>query len=304
MTLVNWDEFGSEAEADDCDVWWSGHVWQKVMAICFDRKPLYPPMVRKFLQELDLVRPIKGPVMVGGWSHIGGGIVVDLNKPRPGSPKGSLDELVLSEETAAKYRHLLEDDGAWATRPDVWIEFDRRGLKSGTLGIGYGGDRKRGIGPELAFGHVLGDHVEEQVCLIKTALGTPSLVADLRPPGSGQTGKSYAMLIQKIEESLANLQDKFPDFSEQSRYEIGGIVLNIGEEDTDAGTYAKYLERLIKDLRAEFHNDRFPVVIVGSGRGAEGNGFAHDHRSSKESGHVAGVSGNCDLCRNTGFLAG
>lgn len=92
--------------------------------------------------------------------------------------------------------------------------------------------------------------------MIKIALGTPSLVADLRSPGSGQTGKSYDMLIQKIEESLANLQDKFPDFSEQSRYEIGGIVLNLGEEDTDAGTYAKYLERLIKDLRAEFHNDR------------------------------------------------
>lgn len=77
----------------------------------FDRKPLYPPMVRKFLQELDLVRPIKGPVkvfvMVGGWSYIGGGIVVDLNKPRPGSPKGSLDELVSNEETAAKYRHLF-----------------------------------------------------------------------------------------------------------------------------------------------------------------------------------------------------
>ncbi|MEJ6718208.1 MAG: hypothetical protein QNK82_06935 [Akkermansiaceae bacterium] len=115
--------------------------------------------------------------------------------------------------------------------------------------------------------------------------------------------KSLTFMISWLFLFLATAgQDKFPDFSEQSRYEIGGIVLNLGEEDTDAGTYAKYLERLIKDLRAEFHNDRFPVVIVGSGRGAEGNGFAHDHRSSKESGHVTGVSGNCDLCRNTGFL--
>ena len=96
--------------------------------------------------------------------------------------------------------------------------------------------------------------------------------------------KSLTFMISWLFLFLATAgQDKFPDFSEQSRYEIGGIVLNLGEEDTDAGTYAKYLERLIKDLRAEFHNDRFPVVIVGSGRGAEGN---------------------CDLCRNTGFLAG
>jgi hypothetical protein len=83
--------------------------------------------------------------------------------------------------------------------------------------------------------------------------------------------KSLTFMISWLFLFLATAgQDKFPDFSEQSRYEIGGIVLNLGEEDTDAGTYAKYLERLIKDLRAEFHNDRFPVVIVGSGRGAEG----------------------------------
>ncbi|PHS03112.1 MAG: hypothetical protein COA78_19025 [Blastopirellula sp.] len=50
--------------------------------------PLYPPMMRSILKELDLMRPVKGPVkvfvMVGGWTHIGDGIVVGSNKPRTG----------------------------------------------------------------------------------------------------------------------------------------------------------------------------------------------------------------------------
>ena len=40
----------------------------------FDRKPLYPPIVVNVLQQLDLIKPVQGPVqvfiMAGGWSHI------------------------------------------------------------------------------------------------------------------------------------------------------------------------------------------------------------------------------------------
>lgn len=237
----------------------------------FDRKPMYPPIVRKVLEELNLIRPVKGPVkvflMIGGWTHIGGGVVIDSKKPRPESPVGTLDELVLNEKTADQFKHLLGEDGAWATRPDVWIQFDRRGPKSGALGIGYGGDRKRGIGPELSFGHVLGNHFDKQVCIIKTALNTPSLAVDLKPPSSGQTGKSYTMLLDQVKDSLLHLQDKFPDYTDGSRYEIAGVCLNLGEDDKDPKAYLESLRLLIRDLRKDLKVPALPFVIVGSGRG-------------------------------------
>lgn len=233
--------------------------------------PLHTPIVLSILRKLDLMQPVKGPVkvflMVGGWSHIGGGIVVDSVKPRAGQNRGTLDDLVLNEKSAATYRHLLDKDGKWATRSDVWVQFDRRGPKSGALGIGYGGDRKRCIGSELALGHLLGDHFDEQVCIIKTALGTPSLAKDLRSAGTGQIGTSYKLLLSQINDSLAKLQDNFPDYTDKSGFRISGLILNVGEQDTDVAIYAEYLPTFITDLRKDLKVPDLPVVIVGTGKG-------------------------------------
>src|SRR5262245_26656567 len=57
-----------------------------------------------------------------------------------------------------------QKDGRWAERDDVWIKFlDRKGK----LTVGYGSPNC--IGPELAFGHAVGNHYAQQVLLIKTA---------------------------------------------------------------------------------------------------------------------------------------
>ncbi len=241
----------------------------------FDRKPLYPPIVVNVLQQLDLIKPVQGPVqvfiMAGGWSHIGGGIVMDAVKPRPGQNRGTLDHLVLEAENAADYRHLLDEEGKWKTRSDVWVQFDRRGPKSGALGIGYGGDRKRCIGSEFSFGITLGEHIEQQVCIIKTALGTPSLVSDLRSPSVGgrgqQPGTAYTNLLKQISESLDSLSDKFPDYTNEAGFEIAGFVLNVGEQDSDSELYGEHLRALIADLRADLKTPQLPFIIVGTGRG-------------------------------------
>ncbi|MEM7231398.1 MAG: sialate O-acetylesterase [Planctomycetota bacterium] len=236
----------------------------------FDRNPLYPAIVRSVLTELDLLRPVRGPVKVfvsvGGWSHIGGGYVAGSKAPRPGQARGTLDELVLRD--GSKHRHLVNEDGSWSTRADVWVQFDRRGPKSGALGVGYGGDRKRGIGPELAVGHALGNHFEEQVFLLKTTLGNPSLATDLRPPSSGKTGKWYVKLQEQIRESLSQLGNKFPDYTKMSRFELAGLVLHLGEsEKDDAKVYSEYLPLLIEDLRKDLKVKDLPVVLVGPGLG-------------------------------------
>ena len=218
-----------------------------------------------------MIRPVNGPVqvfiMLGGWSHIGGGTVVDSVKPRAESPKGTLDDMVLNEATAATYSNLLDEHGKWATRPDVWLQFDRRGPRSGTLGIGYGGQYKRGIGSELSLGHALGNHFDKQVCIIKTTLNTPSLATDLQPPSTGKTGNTYTLLTTQIEDSLAQLQNKFPDYTDDSGYEIAGLIINLGEQDKDAKVYAEYLPMLINDLRKDLETPELPVVIAATGSG-------------------------------------
>ncbi|MFT5239916.1 MAG: hypothetical protein ACI9OU_000802 [Candidatus Promineifilaceae bacterium] len=233
--------------------------------------PLYVPMARSMLKGLKLTNATKGPVkvfiMVGGGTHTGGGIVSDALRPKVAAPLGTLDALVLNPETAARYQQLLDEKGHWATRPDVWVRSDRRGPKSGLLGIGFGGDRNRGIGPELTLGHVLGDHFEEQVYILKSTMGAPSLARELRPPGTGVTGAGYSRLLEQVNDFLAAAHNAFPDYPVESGYEISGLILSLGEQDIDAVKYAEYLPILINDLRKDLKTADLPVVIVGTGIG-------------------------------------
>lgn len=236
----------------------------------FGKISFHPPIVRNVLTELKLVKPVSGPVkvflMVGGPAHTGAGTVLDSNRPRAGK-SGTLDDLVLNPKTAEAYSHLIDKDGVWTTRSDVWLQFDHRGQKSGDLGILYGGDRKRCIGPELAFGHVVGNHFEEQVLIFKTALGNPSVAKELQPPSSGATGASYKLLLTQITDALGKMQNSFPDYTVRTGYEVVGLVLNLGEADTDARIYAEYLPKLIADLRKDLKVPGLPFVIVATGQG-------------------------------------
>jgi hypothetical protein len=56
------------------------------------------------------------------------------------------------------------------------------------------------------FGHVLGDNLDNQVLLIKTAWGGKSLYRDFRPPSSGgAVGPYYTKMLGDVREALANL---------------------------------------------------------------------------------------------------
>ena len=118
---------------------------------------------------------------------------------------------------------------------------------------------------------VLGDQLEQQVCIIKTALGTPSLNSDLASPSmtksGNQAGAAYLKLTQQIQDSLSSLSDKFPDYTDAAGYEIAGVVLNVGEQDSDPLLYGVHLKTLIADLRSELKIENLPVIIVGTGRG-------------------------------------
>ena len=111
--------------------------------------------------------------------------------------KGRIDPLlnhqITAPETKGFFAHLHKD-GKYIERDDVWINYLKR---RGKLTVGYGSPGR--IGLELEFGHVIGNHFEEPVLLIKAAWGGKSIGRDFRPPSSGLQSKG------KIDEFVENM---------------------------------------------------------------------------------------------------
>ena len=120
--------------------------------------------------------------LLAGQSNMVGHGVVDLDhKENYNSGKGNLKSLLANEKTRARVAHLNIGTDNWAERDDVFVRFQSRsGLKVGKLSIGFTNqDGKHHFGPELQFGHVLGDHFDEPVLLLKAAWGGKSLLLSL-----------------------------------------------------------------------------------------------------------------------------
>ncbi len=93
---------------------------------------------------------------------------------------GTLTTLVKHQ---GKFPYLLDKDGNWKSRDDVWYKGVVTATGNKWLSIGCGaGDGN--IGPELAFGWTMGDHHEEPVLILKTSQGNRGLYWDFLPPGS------------------------------------------------------------------------------------------------------------------------
>ena len=102
--------------------------------------------------------------------------------------KGALENLIKDPEKANTYKHIVDKDGGWIVRDDVWVYFKRgrnAELEKGGLTVGFGA-RDETIGPEFQFGHIMGDYYDEPVLLIKTAWGGKSLALNFRPPSAGK----------------------------------------------------------------------------------------------------------------------
>ena len=154
-------------------------------------------------------------------------------------------------QSADKMKHLKDDQGRWLVRDDVRVSFkDKRGVRTGPLSIGftgYGGTSH--IGPELQFGHVVGDYLQQNVLLIKTAWGGKSLCKDFRPPSAGgAVGPYYKKMIEEVRNALAALGDH--------KYQIAGFVWLQGWNDMfDKDGLPEYEQNLIhlaKDVREVF----------------------------------------------------
>jgi hypothetical protein len=122
------------------------------------------------------------------------------------------------------------------------------------------------FGPEMQFGHLLGDHFDNQVLIIKTAWGGRDLHKDFRPPSSGgEVGPFYKEMLGTVNKVLSDVKGQFPGHT-GGGYELCGFVWWHGWNDfcsPDKGTpeYEKNLTNLINDLRKDLKAPKLPVVI-------------------------------------------
>lgn len=197
--------------------------------------------------------------------------------------------------TAELFEHLREGD-EWVERDDVFIKFLGR---HGPLTLGYGSRDRTGV--ELEFGHVLGEHFEEPVLLIKTAWGGHSLYKNFRPPSAGlpdallqadleravkstenrnkknerndapptmddirvEYGASYRNMLEEIERTLSEAGTLFPALKGE-KLEIAGFLWFQGWNDQYNGAeteYAANMEHFIRDIRKDLEAPDMPVVI-------------------------------------------
>ena len=213
-------------------------------------------------------RPGDGKVKVfilAGQSNMVGAGVIKMNPDRNGG-KGSLEYVMGDPAMKDRTRHMVTADGSFVVRKDVWIwNSDRRGgLTAGFSGKGHT------IGPEFAFGHVIGEALDDQVLLIKIAWGGKSLAGDFRPPSSGgEVGPFYTQMMGHIREVLGNLKTLFPEYDGKG-HEIAGFGWHQGWNDgygKAVGEYEKNMANFIRDVRKELGVKKLPFVIANSGFG-------------------------------------
>ena len=236
-------------------------------------------------------QPGKGPVkvfiLVGQSNMQGKGKIAHLEQ--------------LAAEKADEYGHLKKD-GQWVERDDVWIKYWD---KKGKLTVGYGSPEDR-IGPELGFGHVIGEALDNQVLIVKVAWGGQSLALDFRPPSSGkpefelsekvqqniaggewQIGIRYREMLEEVNATLKDLKTHFPDYDGRE-CEIAGLVwfqgFNDVINDTFRAEYGENMANFVRDVRKDLKVADLPVVIGELGMdGVEVNPrWAYKHYALRE----------------------
>lgn len=220
--------------------------------------------------------PPPGPLKVfllAGQSNMEGQAVVDLDHPdHYNGGRGTLVEVLSRPELGARFGHLRDPDGTWHERDDVWVWYRTAGdeLKAGPLSIGFAVyPGRHHFGPELMFGHVVGEALDEPVLLVKAAWGGKSLARDFRPPSAGgETGPCYERILEELRAALAGLDERLPALAGLEP-ELAGLVWFQGWNDMiDEAATAEYednLVALVTDLRRDLDAPELPVVIAETG---------------------------------------
>lgn len=212
----------------------------------------------------DTTKPVKVYFLSGQSNMVG------MGRPATLTPLATSDE---------KFGYLIDDNGAWTTRKDVYYinyVMDKRTNDCPLTVFGR-------FGPEVGIGHVLGHYHDEQVLLIKGSCGNRSLgwdfcppsavkrqgreqeVADCKAAGKWYAGTSYDRYVKHAKAVLADLENNLPGYKGQG-YELAGIFWWQGHKDKGMAKeeYLQLLGELIEDFRKDFEapNAKFVVATV------------------------------------------
>ncbi len=192
-----------------------------------------------------------------------------------GSP-GTMESCVKNNVKA--YGHLVDKDGKHVVRDDVWIVNLSYEEQKGWLTTGFGAKGGH-IGPEYAFGLVVGDYYEDPVLLIKSAWGGRSLERNFLSPSSmkypapkadGDIGFHYAEVLRHVKEITGDLKKYYPNYDGKG-YEIVGFGWHQGWNDRISqpavDVYEKNLKNFILDIRKDLGREKLPFVIANTGMG-------------------------------------
>jgi len=204
-------------------------------------------------------------------TYFKGGSTVFWLKQEDLPGKGDLETVTKRDK---KFSNLIDDEGKWTVRNDVYYQDARINFTGSPLSPTSNGQT---IGPELQFGHVMGYYHDEQVLLIKTAMGNRALGFDFRPPSSGRKDPDnkwesleYQLMVEGVRKTLDQLDKIMPGHKGQG-YEIAGFAWWQGHKDSFSeeliAEYEQNLVNLINDVRKEFKAPKMPVVVATVGFG-------------------------------------
>ncbi len=237
--------------------------------LLLDGKQVYlkKPGTKPTIENVSLEAGKRYPITI---TYIKGGSAALWLKQVDILGKGDLEMLTKKDR---KFTFLLDDEGKWSFRKDVNFHEARVGRREGSfLNAASNGNT---IGPELGFGWVMGEFHDEQILLIKTAIGNRSLKFDFRPPSSGRNnpdnkweGLEYRLMTKGVEDTLTNIAKIVPDYKGQG-YEIAGFCWFQGHKDggSTKEEYEKLLVNLINDVRKDFNAPNMPAVVAAVGFG-------------------------------------
>jgi hypothetical protein len=176
-----------------------------------------------------------------------------------------------------------DTSSAFANRSDVKVWWRDGGadlggtVRKGDLGPPFKGADPAKIGPEYAFGQVIGNYYpSNNVLIIKCAWGGRDLAERFRPPSAvtnrgGRPGEFFSAIIDNARDVLTNLDTEFPEWSGQG-YEIVGFGWHQGFNDrintSFSAEYKDNLPDLISDLREVFNKPNLPFVVASTGMDA------------------------------------
>ncbi len=231
----------------------------------------------------DVAKPVRVFVLAGQSNMEGAGLI--KADPKRNGGQGSLEFLVKDVATAKHFAPLVDSAGKWRTRDDVWVSYIER---KGPLTVGFGARKDETIGPELGFGWVMGDSLDEPVLLIKCAWGGKSLAIDFRPPSAGKLpyslgekgdavlatdpavlGKYYRETLTLTKAALANIKDLVP--GSDGRFVLAGFGWHQGwndrVNDKFNAEYETNMVHFIRDIRKDLGVPALPFVIAETGMG-------------------------------------